>query len=229
MSEAVTVLVVDDEPALARALEINLRARGYRPLTAASGSAALRAVTEQHVDAIILDLGLPDMDGQDVIAGLRGWNDVPVIVLSARHTSDDRIDALDAGADDYVTKPFDMGELLARLRAALRRGARAAAATPVLHGDGLTLDLPGRVAERDGQRIRLTPTEWRLLDVLARTPGVLVPQATLLREVWGPGYEDQHHYLRVYVATLRRKLERDPGRPVLLLTEPGLGYRLDAR
>lgn len=222
---ALRILVVDDEVALARTLELNLKARGYTPVIGHTGAEALRAAADEHVDAIILDLGLPDIDGQDVIAGIRGWSDVPILVLSARQTPDDKVDALDAGADDYVTKPFEMRELLARLRAALRRGATDAA-DPVVTAGPLMIDLARSVVTRNGESVRLTPTEWRLLEVLARHPDALVAQRTLLREVWGPAYDHETNYLRVYMATLRRKLEAEPSAPKHLLTEPGLGYRL---
>jgi two-component system, OmpR family, KDP operon response regulator KdpE len=223
------VLVVDDDAALARALAINLKARGYDVAVAHTGREALEGLAKVHPDVVVLDLGLPDLDGIDVLHGVRGWNDVPVVVLSARTTSDEKVDALDAGADDYVTKPFEMNELLARIRAAARRGAatgRGDAAAIVTAGH-VVLDLAAGVVTRDGQQVRLTPTEYHLLEVLARNAGRLVPQAQLLREVWGPAYEKETHYLRVYVAQLRRKLERDPANPELIVTEPGLGYRLD--
>lgn len=223
------VLVVDDEAALVRALAINLKARGYDVITASDGRAALEAVARSHPDVVLLDLGLPDLDGIEVLQGIRGWNTVPVVVLSARHSSDEKVAALDAGADDYVTKPFQMDELLARIRAAVRRGTAATAGEeePVLRTESFTVDLAARVVERDGERVRLTPTEWHLIEVLARHIGKMVPQQQLLREVWGPGYDKETHYLRVYMAQLRRKLEPDPARPRHLVTEPGMGYRLE--
>jgi two-component system KDP operon response regulator KdpE len=223
------VLVVDDDAALARALAINLTARGYDVAVAHTGREALDGLARLHPDVVVLDLGLPDLDGIDVLHGVRGWNDVPVVVLSARTTSDEKVDALDAGADDYVTKPFEMNELLARIRAAVRRGAgrRAGDADVVVSAGPVVIDLAAGVVTRDGEQVRLTPTEYHLLEVLARNAGRLVPQAQLLREVWGPAYEKETHYLRVYVAQLRRKLERDPASPELIITEPGLGYRLD--
>ena len=220
-----TVLVVDDEPSLARALEINLRVRGFVPLTANSGRAALQAMTDAHVDVIVLDLGLPDMDGHDVIAGIRGWSDVPILVLSARHTSDDKVDALDAGADDCVTKPFEMRELLARLRALLRRGSPAPG-DPVVRVGDLAINLADCTVTRAGELVHLTPTEWRFLEVLTRHQGVLVSQRVLLEEVWGSAYVEETQYLRVYAAALRRKLEDDPSHPSVIITEPGMGYRL---
>jgi len=222
-------LVVDDDAALARALAINLRARGYDVTVAGNGRDALEAVARVRPEVVVLDLGLPDLDGLEVLRGIRGWNEVPVVVLSARSTSDEKVDALDAGADDYVTKPFEMNELMARLRAAVRRGSVAGARddVPLVETASFTVDLAAGVVTRDGAQVRLTPTEYHLLEVLARNVGRLVPQQQLLRDVWGPGYEKEAHYLRVYVAQLRRKLEPDPAEPRHLVTEPGLGYRLD--
>ena len=224
------VLVVDDDTALARALAINLKARGYDVAVAHTGRDALDGLARLHPDVVVLDLGLPDLDGLDVLHGVRGWNDVPVVVLSARTTSDEKVEALDAGADDYVTKPFEMNELLARIRAAARRGAipGRADATSVIRAGDVVLDLAAGVVTRAGAVVRLTPTEYHLVEVLARNSGRLVSQAQLLREVWGPGYEKENHYLRVYVAQIRRKLEADPAHPTLIVTEPGLGYRLEA-
>jgi two-component system KDP operon response regulator KdpE len=219
------VLLVEDEPALARALAITLRARRYDVDVAHSGAAALDAVANRHPDLVVLDLGLPDLDGMDVLRGLRGWTQVPVVVLSARQTSDDKVEALDAGADDYVTKPFGMDELLARLRAASRRGVTGSPA-PVVETASFTVDLPHRRVLRDGTEVRLTPTEWHLLELLARNAGNIVGRRELLQELRGPHLDRETHYLRVYVAQLRRKLEPDPSRPRHLLTEPGIGYRL---
>jgi two-component system, OmpR family, KDP operon response regulator KdpE len=219
------ILVVDDEPQLLRALRINLRARGYDVDVAADGAGALRTAAGQPPDLVVLDLGLPDMDGVDVIHGLRGWTTTPIIVLSGRSGSADKVEALDAGADDYVTKPFGVDELLARIRAATRRAAPAAQST--LQIGQHTIDLAARlVSAVDGTQVRLTPTEWHLLEILARNPGKLVSQRHLLTEVWGPSYTDETHYLRQYLAQLRRKLEDDPARPQHLITEPGIGYRL---
>ncbi len=222
------VLVVDDEPQILRALGINLRARHYEVHTAASGGEALRVAADAPPELVLLDLGLPDMDGVDVIAGLRGWTQVPIIVLSGRSGSGDKIEALDAGADDYVTKPFAMGELLARMRAATRRAAPTTE-TPAVSFGGVTVDLAARtvVAVRDGapSEVRLTPTEWHLLEVLLRHPGKLLSKRQLLTEVWGPAYDTESGYIRLYMAQLRRKLEPDPARPRYLLTEPGMGYR----
>ena len=222
------VLVVEDDPALQRALAINLRARHWDVTTASTGAEALERAAGGHHDVVVRDLGLPDLDGTEVLAGLRGWTRVPVIVLSARTDSLDKVEALDAGADDYVTKPFGMDELLARLRAAVRRAAPAAASDdPVVEAGALRIDLARKKVARDGADVRLTPTEWNLLEVLVRHRGRLVGQKQLLQEVWGPQYERETNYLRVYAAQLRRKLETDPSRPVHLLTEPGMGYRFE--
>jgi two-component system KDP operon response regulator KdpE len=218
------VLVVEDEPQIVRALRINLKARGYDVVAAPDGRSALAAAARHRPDVVILDLGLPDMDGVEVIAGLRGWLSVPIIVLSARQDSTDKVGALDAGADDYVTKPFGMDELLARLRAAVRRAAPAEEAA-VISTEAFTVDLTAKHVTRQGADIRLTPTEWHVLEVLVRHSGRLVSQGQLLREVWGPAYESETNYLRVYLAQLRRKLEPDPARPRHLITEPGMGYR----
>ncbi|MFC5752352.1 response regulator [Actinomadura rugatobispora] len=220
------VLVIEDEPQIVRALRINLRTRDYEVDTAADGRTALEAAARRHPDVVLLDLGLPDMDGVEVIRGLRGWLNVPIIVLSARHASAEKVQALDAGADDYVTKPFGMDELLARLRAAVRRAAPADQDAVVDAGD-FSVDLAAKKVHRDGADIRLTPTEWHILEVLVRNAGRLVGQRQLLREVWGPAYEKETNYLRVYLAQLRRKLEPDPAHPRHLITEPGMGYRFE--
>jgi len=221
------VLAVDDDPAILRTLSINLRARDYEVETAGDGRSALQIVAERMPDVIVLDLGLPDLDGVSVLRQLRSFSKVPVVVLSARHESDDKVEALDEGADDYVTKPFGMEELLARVRAAVRRGG--AANTPlVVEASGLRLDITERQATRDDKKIHLTPTEWLIVEVLARRSGRLVRQTELLHEVWGPSYDRETNYLRVYLAQLRRKLETDPSRPKLFLTEPGIGYRFNA-
>jgi two-component system KDP operon response regulator KdpE len=218
------VLVVDDEPQLLRALSINLRARRYDVHPAATGGDALRVAATHPPDVVILDLGLPDMDGADVIAGLRGWTAVPILVLSGRTDSADKVAALDAGADDYVTKPFGMDELLARLRAMTRRSL-GTDEQPVVQVGAATVDLAARRVTVAGADVRLTPTEWHLLEVLVRHPGKLLSQRQLLTEVWGPGYETAQGSLRLYMAQLRRKLESDPSRPRHLLNEPGMGYR----
>ena len=219
--------MVDDEPQIVRALRINLSARGYSVLTAHDGTAALKAAAEGKPDVVVLDLGLPDVDGTEVIAGLRGWTTVPIIVLSARVDSADKVQALDAGADDYVTKPFGMDELLARLRAAVRRSAVAEGEDAVVETASFTVDLAAKKVRRDGAEVHLTPTEWGLLEILARNRGRLVAQKQLLQEVWGPAYAKETHYLRVYLAQLRRKLEPEPSRPRHLVTEPGMGYRFE--
>jgi two-component system, OmpR family, KDP operon response regulator KdpE len=222
------VLIVEDEPALLRALRINLRARGYAVATASAGREALAEARRHPPDVVLLDLGLPDLDGGEVIRELRGWSRAPVIVLSGRAGSGDKICALDAGADDYVTKPFDMEELLARLRAALRRGDGSPPATAFRIG-GHEIDLGAHAVTgpgpADGEPLHLTPTEWRLLEILLHAPGQLVSSDRLLNQVWGPGFERSTHYLRFHMAGLRRKLEDDPHRPRHLLTEPGMGYR----
>lgn len=218
------LLVVDDDPHLLRALRITLRAAGHEVVTAADGRSALQEAAAAHPDSVVLDLGLPDLDGTEVLAGLRPWFAGPVLVLSARTDSTDKIEALDAGADDYVTKPFDMGELLARLRALSRRGA-GDPGEPVVVTDHFTVDLAARQVTVDGVPVRLTPTEWALLAELVRAPGRLVGQRQLLQAVWGPAYERETHYLRVYLNQLRRKLEPDPAHPRYLRTEPGMGYR----
>jgi two-component system KDP operon response regulator KdpE len=218
------VLIVDDDMQLLRALRINLRARRYDVDTATDGATALASATRQPPDLVILDLGLPDIDGVDVVHGLRGWCPAPIIVLSARETQTDKVAALDAGADDYVTKPFGMDELLARVRASLRRPVQVDT-SPVVETDGFTVDLAAKRVTRDATDIRLTPTEWQLLEILVRHPGKLISQRDLLHQVWGPAYETETNYLRVYIAQLRRKLEPDPTKPRHLLTEPGIGYR----
>jgi two-component system KDP operon response regulator KdpE len=222
------VLLVDDEPQLLRALSINLRARGYDVVVAPDGRRALAAAAASPPDLVILDLGLPDLDGVEVIGGLRGWTAVPILILSGRSDSAEKVEALDAGADDYVTKPFGMDELFARLRAMSRR-ALPVEDQPVVQVGLVTNDLAARRANTlvDGHEhdVRLTPTEWHLLEVLLRNPGKLLSQAQLLAEVWGPGYETAQGNLRLYMAQLRRKLEPDPTRPRHLINEPGMGYR----
>ena len=219
------ILVVDDEPGIRKALGINLRARGYEVAVAEDGRSALGAASQHPPDAVILDLGLPDMDGAEVIAGLRGWSKAPIVVLSARSEEPDKVTALDAGADDYVTKPFGMDELLARLRAALRRGV-GSEDLPAITTESFTVDLAAKqVVGSDGDPVPLTPTEWHVLEVLVSNEGKLVSQRQLLQEVWGPRYETETNYLRVYLAQLRRKLEPDPSHPRHLITEPGAGYR----
>ncbi|WP_042393781.1 response regulator [Streptacidiphilus carbonis] len=229
MTGGTRVLVVDDEPQIVRALVINLRARGYEVDAAHDGASALELAAARHPDVVLLDLGLPDMDGTQVIRGLRGWTKTPVIVLSARHASDEKVEALDAGADDYVTKPFGMDELLARLRAAVRRAAPVGTdpEEAVVSTASFTVDLIAKRVQREGADVRLTPTEWHLLEVLVRNAGRLVSQKQLLQEVWGPAYGTETNYLRVYMAQLRRKLEADPAHPRHFITEPGMGYRFE--
>jgi two-component system KDP operon response regulator KdpE len=219
-----TVLIVDDDPSLLRALRVNLSARGYQVNTAPDAGTGLSSASRHPPDLAIVDLGLPDMDGMRVIEGLRGWTEVPIIVLSARYAEAAKVAALDAGADDYVTKPFGMDELLARMRAALRRGTPAPTA-PVITTAAFTIDLSAKRVTGPAGEVRLTPTEWHLLEVLSRQPDRLVTQRQLLTEVWGPKYETETNYLRVHLANLRRKLEPDPARPRYLITEPGIGYR----
>ena len=218
------VLIVDDDRSLLRALRVNLTARGYQVHTAPDAASGLGTASRHPPDLAIIDLGLPDLDGMRVVEGLRGWTEVPIIVLSARDAEAAKVAALDAGADDYVTKPFGMDELLARMRAALRRAAPAPAA-PVITTSAFTIDLSAKRVTGPAGEIRLTPTEWHLLEVLTRHPDRLVTQRQLLTEVWGPKYEAETNYLRVYLANLRRKLEPDPARPRYLITEPGIGYR----
>jgi two-component system KDP operon response regulator KdpE len=225
------VLLVEDEPGLLRALLINLRARHYDVITAAGGREALARAASRPPDAVILDLGLPDIDGTEVIVELRRWSRAPIIVLSGRASPGDKIGALDVGADDYVTKPFSMAELLARLRAVLRRDETALSRDGTVTVGHCTIDLTAHTVTREkdpdgpGEPVRLTPTEWRILESLARRPGQLVSARQLLTEIWGPGYEPRTNYLRFHMARLRRKLEDDPTRPRHLLTEPGMGYR----
>ncbi len=225
------VLVVDDEPQILRALGINLRARGYDVDLAPDGEQALTLAARHHPDVVVLDLGLPGIDGVDVIRGLRGWSTVPIVVLSVRDGEPDKVSALDAGADDYVTKPFGMDELMARLRAALRRATPAEEA-PVIVTPDFTIDLSAKRVHRPGiagdEEVRLTPTEWHLVEVLVRNQGKLVSQRQLLQEVWGPEYHDETAYLRVHMANVRRKLEPEPSRPRYFFTEPGMGYRFES-
>jgi two-component system, OmpR family, KDP operon response regulator KdpE len=221
------VLVIDDEPSILRALRINLTARNYEVSTASDGTSGLAAISRDRPDAVILDLGLPDMDGTQVIHGVRGWSATPIIVLSVWGAEHQKVAALDAGADDYVTKPFGMDELLARLRAAVRRAAPAPD-EPVVSTQDFTVDLAAKRVTKDGVDVRLTPTEWQLLEILVRNRGRLITQKQLLQDVWGPSYGSESNYLRVYVAQLRRKLEPEPSRPCYLLTEPGMGYRFQA-
>ncbi|MYM20590.1 response regulator [Brevibacterium sp. 5221] len=226
------MLVVEDDPAIARALVINLGARGYTVRHAATGAAALELAAAGGIDCVLLDLGLPDMPGLTVLDGIRGWSAVPLIVITARHELESKIEALDRGADDYVTKPFALGEVLARLRAALRRGPGGDEPEPsvIATADGaLEVDLRASQVRRDGQPVRLTPHEWRIVEHLARNRDRLVARADLLRAVWGPGYEGETAYLRVYLSQIRAKLEPEPARPRYFLTELGMGYRFAAQ
>ncbi|MFF5969005.1 response regulator [Streptomyces collinus] len=223
------VLVVEDDPQLVRALVINLQARHYGVDAAPDGTTALRLAAARQPDAVLLDLGLPDMDGVDIIKGLRGWSRVPILVLSARQASDEKVAALDAGADDYITKPFSIDELLARLRAAVRRTDHTphAPGTMLVTTTDLSIDLVAKKVVRNGLDVRLTPTEWHLLEILVTSPGRLITQKHLLQEVWGVSQSGKTNYLRVYMAQLRRKLETDPSHPRYLITEPGMGYRFE--
>lgn len=227
--QTATVLVVDDEPQIRRALRTNLNVRGYRVVEAEDGAAALALAVEHHPDVLVLDLGLPGVDGVEVLRRLRSWSDVPVVVVTVRDRERDKVEALDAGADDYVTKPFGMNELLARLRAQLRRARPASdALAGVVHTPHFDVDLVGgRVLDGTGEAVHLTPKEWGIVACLARRPGQLVLQRDVLREVWGPEYGDESNYLRVFMAQIRKKLEPAPARPRYFVTEPGIGYRLE--
>lgn len=220
------IVVVDDDPVILRTLRINLKARGYDPVPITNGHDLLVEARETRPDLIILDLGLPDMDGTRVLHMLRTFSDVPVIVLSARHDSDDKVEALDEGADDFVTKPFGMEELMARVRASLRRGGGVTDSGPPFVAGELVLDFADCRASRAGEPIHLTPTEWRMLHELALAEGTVVRHEALLRAIWGPGYGRELNYLRVYANQIRRKIEPDPAHPRFLITEPGMGYRL---
>jgi len=221
------ILVVDDEPQIRKALSVNLTARGYEVDTAATGEEALARAAAHLPDLVLLDIGLPGIDGIAVVEGLRGWTTVPIIMLSVRDAEEDKVRALDAGADDYVTKPFGMNEVLARLRAALRRH-HPEPEQPVVTTDAFALDLAQRMARlHDGTAVHLTPTEWEIVDALVRHPGRLVTQRHLLQQVWGPQYERETNYLRVHLAAIRKKLEPEPGRPRFFVTEPGIGYRFE--
>lgn len=221
------VLVIDDEPQILRALSTNLRAREFAVDLALTGADGLRMAADHHPDLVIVDLGLPDIDGVEVVAGLRGWTTVPIIVLSVREGEVDKVAALDAGADDYITKPFGMDELLARMRAAMRRNTPVDEEPVVITGT-LSIDLARKVVQRNGQEVKLTPTEWHLVEVLVRHAGRLVSQKQLLQEVWGPQYGTESAYLRVHMAQVRKKLEPDPARPRHFMTERGMGYRFTA-
>ncbi len=220
------ILVVDDEAQIRKALSVNLRARGYEVDLAATGEEALTLAAGNHPDLVLLDIGLPGIDGIEVVEGLRGWTTIPIIMLSVRDTEDDKVRALDAGADDYVTKPFGMNEVLARLRAALRRH-QPILEEPNIHTAAFDLDLSQKTASVMGEQRHLTPTEWSIVEVLVRHPGRLVTQRHLLQEVWGPQYEHETNYLRVHLAAIRKKLEPTPARPRYFVTDPGIGYRFE--
>ena len=220
------LLIIDDEVRFARALAISLRAHGYEVDVANTGEEGLSAAASHHPDVVVLDLGLPGMDGLDVLRALRGWTQVPVIVLSARHLEASKVDALDEGADDYVTKPFGMDELLARLRALQRRGVPVDE-SPIVETTAFTIDLAAKRVLVAGEAVHLTPKEWQLVELLVRNPGKLVSQRQVLQEVWGPQYERETDYLRVFIAAVRRKLEPEPSRPRYFITEPGMGYRFE--
>ncbi|MEA2498986.1 MAG: two-component system, OmpR family, operon response regulator KdpE [Actinomycetota bacterium] len=219
------VLVVDDDTQMRRAVTNALTARGYEVLTAANGETALSLASEEELDLLLLDLGLPGIEGHEVIRRLRGWSELPVIVVSVRETQDEKVRALDAGADDYVTKPFGMKELLARMRAIQRRAVSDREPRPVLHFDGLEMDLLKQLVRLGNEPIHLTPTEYKLLEAMATNPGKLLTHQWLLRQVWGHGYGSESHYLRLYVRQLRQKLGDKPSSPRWITTEPGLGYR----
>lgn len=228
-SKKTSIVIIDDDPRLLNALSINFKARGYEVHPATTGAQGLQAVSQTQPDVVILDMGLPDMDGSTVLEGIRGWSAVPVIILTARSDPLFSAAALDRGADDYVTKPFSMEELLARVRVALRHGnpqqfAQRSEVTVVQAGD-VVIDVPRHSITKSGEPLHLTPTEWGLLTTLLRARGGLVRKEDLLAEIWGPGFEGQSHYLRIYTSQLRRKLEDDSAHPAFLLTEPGLGYR----
>jgi two-component system, OmpR family, KDP operon response regulator KdpE len=221
------VLVVDDEPQILRAMSTNLKARDYEVVLASTGEDALVLAAEQHPDVVVLDIGLPGIDGIEVVRGLRGWTNVPIIMLSVRESEADKVAALDAGADDYVTKPFGMNELLARLRAAIRRSAATDEPEPLIATADFSIDLSAKRVTRADEEVHLTPTEWRFVELLVRNPGKLVSQRQVLQEVWGPEYEKETNYLRVFLAAVRRKLEPEPSRPQYFITEPGMGYRFE--
>ncbi|WP_440982060.1 response regulator [Shinella sumterensis] len=220
------ILVVDDEPQIQRFLKPSLTAAGYEVIEALNGGEALKAVATQAPDLVILDLGLPDMDGKAVVASLRAWSDIPIIILSARDRESEKIAALDLGADDYVEKPFGIGELTARIRTALRHRGRRDAIPSVMDVDDLTIDPIKRLVSREGETVHLTPKEYDLLLLLARHAGRVVTHRTLLTSVWGPAHGEDLHYLRVFIGQLRQKIERDPTQPRIVRTEPGVGYRM---
>ncbi|MHA6481733.1 response regulator [Paenibacillus sp. strain BS8-2] len=226
-TQGARLLIVDDEPQIRKLLKVTLQAHDYIIEEASTGEDALKQVAAVMPDLIVLDLGLPDMSGIEVLRRIREWSNAPVIVLTAKDREADKIEALDTGADDYLTKPFGMGELLARIRVALRHAAQRVTQDPIVHIGELTMDLSQHVAELRGERLKLTPTEYELLKVLALHAGKVVPQRQLLQEVWGAGYnESDSHYLRVYIGHLRKKLDENPSNSKFIVTEPGIGYRL---
>ncbi|MGO2521312.1 MULTISPECIES: response regulator transcription factor [Micrococcales] len=224
------ILIADDDSQVLRALRITLTARGYKVITASNGAQALSAAIDHHPDLTLLDLGMPELDGIDVIHAIRGWSQTPILVISGRTGSDDKVEALDAGADDFVTKPFSIDELLARIRALTRR-ASPDEHEPSIHLGNITVDLAARSITRStatgSHHIKLTPTEWQVLDLLARNPGKLVTRQTLLSSIWGTEHIEDTGYLRLYISQLRKKIEPEPSAPQFLLTEPGMGYRLE--
>ncbi|WP_020380266.1 response regulator [Nocardiopsis potens] len=224
MESAPRVLVVDDDPRIRKTFDVNLRARGYAADFAGTGEQALQLAAGRHPDAVLLDLGLPGMDGLDVVRGLRGWSDVPIVVLTGRDTEAMKVEALDLGADDYITKPFAMDELFARLRAAMRRAAPPEE-DPVVETAHFTVDLPAKRVLRDGERVRLTPRQWHIVETLVRNADRLVTHERLLQEVWGPSYGRETNYLRVFMSQIRARLEPEPHRPRYFITEPGMGFR----
>lgn len=226
---AIRILIVDDEPQIRRFLRTSLTARGYDVLEAAGGKEAFIRATGEKPDVIVLDLGLPDIDGMEVIRQLREWSKVPIIVLSVRAGETDKIEALNAGADDYVTKPFGMGELIARIGAALRHRLQSEIEEPVFQTGTLKVDLAKHEVSIDGREVKLTPTEYDLLRILVTHAGKVVTHQQLLREVWGPHSLSETHYVRVFIGQLRQKIEPDPAQPRYILTEPGVGYRLSAK
>lgn len=220
------ILVVDDDPRILKTLEVNLRARGFEVSLAHSGEEALQVAARHHPDAVVLDLGLPEMDGLDVVRGLRGWSTVPIIILSGRGTENAKVEALDLGADDYLTKPFGMDELFARLRAALRR-AVVPEGKPVVTTADFTIDFAAKQVHRGAEPVRLTPTQWHIVEVLVRNAGRLVTYEQLLQEVWGPTYGKETNYLRVFMTQIRQKLEPDHANPRYFVTDPGIGFRFE--
>ncbi|MFI5012597.1 MAG: response regulator [Hyphomicrobiales bacterium] len=225
MTSSTVILVVDDEPQIQRFLKPSLEAAGYKPVMATTGGEALKLIATRAPDVVVLDLGLPDMDGKDVIRGVREWSQVPIIVLSARDREGEKIAALDLGADDYVSKPFGIGELLARIRTLLRHRSREEGETTVFESEGLAIDTLAHTVTRDGEALRLTPKEYDVLQLLVRNAGRVMTHRQILQAVWGPANVDDTQYLRVFVGRLRQKIEADPAAPQLIVTEPGVGYR----